>query len=66
MEATGFLVWWILSERLAWDDEKSVRNRILIVDDEADIREPLAEYLTRNELLVSMADSAAEARRQAV
>ena len=61
MEATGFLVWWILSERLAWDDEKSVRNRILIVDDEADIREPLAEYLTRNELLVSMADSAVNA-----
>ena len=64
MEARGFLVWWILSELLAWDDEMSVRNRILIVDDEADIREPLAEYLTRNELLVSMADSAVEARRQ--
>ena len=40
----------------------SKRSSILIVDDEADIREPLAEYLTRNELLVVMANSAAEAR----
>ena len=37
---------------------------ILIVDDEADIREPLAEYLIRNELNVVMADSAAEASTQ--
>ena len=37
---------------------------ILIVDDEADIREPLAEYLIRNELNVVMAGSAAEARTQ--
>jgi len=42
----------------------SKRSSILIVDDEADIREPLAEYLTRNELLVVMANSAAEARTQ--
>ena len=40
------------------------KYRILIVDDEADIREPLAEYLIRNELNVVMAGSAAEARTQ--
>ena len=39
---------------------------ILIVDDEADIREPLAEYLIRNELNVFMADSAAQARLQII
>ena len=39
---------------------------ILIVDDEADIREPLAEYLIRNELNVVMADSAAQARLQII
>jgi len=39
---------------------------ILIVDDEADIREPLAEYLIRNELNVVMADSAARARQQII
>jgi len=39
---------------------------ILIVDDEADIREPLAEYLIRNELNVVMADSAAQARQQII
>ena len=42
----------------------SKKFRILIVDDEADIREPLAEYLTRNDLLVAMADSAAQARAE--
>ena len=40
------------------------KTRILIVDDEADIREPLAEYLTRNDQLVTMAESAAQARAQ--
>ena len=64
METAGVSVWWILSARLALDDEMSKRSSILIVDDEADIREPLAEYLTRNELLVVMANSAAEARTQ--
>lgn len=39
---------------------------ILIVDDEADIREPLAEYLIRNELNIVMADSAAQARLQII
>ncbi len=64
METAGVSVWWILSARLALDDEMSKRSSILIVDDEADIREPLAEYLTRNEPLVVMAHSAAEARTQ--
>ena len=40
------------------------RNCILIVDDEASIREPLVEYLARNELLPVVAASAAEARVQ--
>jgi len=39
----------------------SKKFRILIVDDEADIREPLAEYLIRSDLLVSLADSASAA-----
>ena len=42
----------------------SKKFRILIVDDEADIREPLAEYLTRNDLTVAMSVSAAEARAE--
>jgi two-component system OmpR family response regulator len=42
----------------------SKKSRILIVDDEAGIREPLSEYLTRNDLLVAMAETAAEARTQ--
>lgn len=40
------------------------RNCILIVDDEASIREPLVEYLARNELLPIVAASAKEARLQ--
>ena len=40
------------------------RPCILIVDDEASIREPLVEYLARNELLPVVAASAAEARVQ--
>lgn len=40
------------------------RNCILIVDDEASIREPLVEYLARNEVLPITAASAAEARAQ--
>lgn len=35
---------------------------ILIVDDERDIRDPLASYLTKNELRVTKAESAAAAR----
>jgi two-component system, OmpR family, response regulator len=42
----------------------TLRNCILIVDDEASIREPLVEYLARNELLPVVAASAAEARVQ--
>ena len=34
---------------------------ILLVDDERDIREPLAAYLSRNGVRVSKADSAAAA-----
>lgn len=40
------------------------RSCILIVDDESSIREPLVEYLARNEMLPIVADSAAEARMQ--
>ncbi|PLK27335.1 response regulator [Novosphingobium sp. TH158] len=36
--------------------------RLLIVDDEASLREPLAEYLSRQGFVVSQAGSAAEAR----
>jgi len=36
---------------------------ILVVDDQRDIREPLAKYLAKNGLRVSMADGAAETRR---
>ena len=36
--------------------------RILLVDDEAALREPLAEYLSRQGLVVTEAASAAEAR----
>ena len=37
-------------------------TRLLIVDDEASLREPLADYLTRQGFVVSQAASAAEAR----
>ena len=37
---------------------------ILLVDDERDIREPLAQYLSRNGLRVSKAENAARAREQ--
>ncbi len=37
-------------------------TRLLIVDDEAALREPLAEYLSRQGFVVSQAGSAAEAR----
>ena len=36
--------------------------KVLLVDDEASLREPLAEYLTRQGFLVTAAGSAAEAR----
>ena len=36
---------------------------ILLVDDERDIREPLASYLSRNGLRVSKAENAAAARQ---
>src|SRR6186713_2941157 len=36
---------------------------ILLVDDERDIREPLAQYLSRNGLRVSKAENAAAARQ---
>ena len=38
---------------------------ILLVDDERSLREPLAEYLTRQGFVVREADSAAQARGQA-
>lgn len=37
-------------------------TRIMLVDDEASLREPLAEYLTRQGFVISTAASAAEAR----
>jgi two-component system OmpR family response regulator len=37
-------------------------SKVLLVDDEATLREPLAEYLTRQGFLVTAAASAAEAR----
>ncbi len=40
----------------------SAASRVLLVDDEATLREPLAEYLTRQGFLVTAAASAAEAR----
>jgi two-component system OmpR family response regulator len=40
-----------------------VLNKILIVEDEASIREPLMRYLERNELRVTAAADAAEARK---
>ena len=36
---------------------------ILIIDDEREIREPLAKYLAKNGLRASMAASAADARK---
>ncbi len=36
--------------------------RLLLVDDEASLREPLAEYLTRQGFAVIQADDAAKAR----
>jgi len=41
---------------------ESAASRVLLVDDEATLREPLAEYLTRQGFLVTAAASAAEAR----
>ncbi len=41
---------------------QSAATRLLLVDDEAALREPLAEYLTRQGFVVSQAASAAEAR----
>jgi two-component system OmpR family response regulator len=40
----------------------SASPKVLLVDDEATLREPLAEYLTRQGFLVTAAASAAEAR----
>jgi DNA-binding response OmpR family regulator len=42
--------------------EPHSQPHILVVDDERDIREPLAQYLSRNGLRVSKAESAARAR----
>ena len=41
---------------------QSAATRLLLVDDEAALREPLAEYLTRQGFVVHQAASAAEAR----
>lgn len=41
---------------------QSTATRLLLVDDEAALREPLAEYLARQGFVVSQAASAAEAR----
>ena len=41
---------------------QSAATRLLLVDDEAALREPLAEYLTREGFVVHQAASAAEAR----
>jgi two-component system OmpR family response regulator len=40
----------------------STHTRLLVVDDEASLREPLAEYLSRQGFVVTQAASAAEAR----
>lgn len=40
----------------------TARTKLLLVDDEATLREPLAEYLTKQGFTVSEADSAAAAR----
>ena len=37
-------------------------TRVLLVDDEPSLREPLAEYLTRQGFVVSQAEDAAKAR----
>ncbi len=42
--------------------EQSTATRLLLVDDEAALREPLAEYLARQGFVVDQAASAAEAR----
>ena len=42
--------------------EPATATRLLLVDDEADLREPLAEYLSRQGFAVVQAASAAEAR----
>jgi two-component system OmpR family response regulator len=44
---------------------QSAATRLLLVDDEAALREPLAEYLSRQGFVVTQAASAAEARSQA-
>ena len=41
---------------------EEIPPRLLLVDDEATLREPLAEYLSRQGFGVSEADSAAKAR----
>ena len=43
---------------------EAVNTRLLLVDDEAALREPLAEYLSRQGFTVTQAASAAEARSQ--
>ena len=43
---------------------EAVNTRLLLVDDEAALREPLAEYLSRQGFAVTQAASAAEARSQ--
>ena len=40
----------------------SAPTRVLLVDDEPSLREPLAEYLTRQGFVVSQAEDAAKAR----
>jgi two-component system OmpR family response regulator len=42
--------------------DDAAQTRLLLVDDEADLREPLAEYLSRQGFRVAQAASAAEAR----
>ncbi|MCB2059191.1 MAG: response regulator, partial [Novosphingobium sp.] len=41
---------------------ETANTRLLLVDDEAALREPLAEYLSRQGFAVTQAASAAEAR----
>jgi two-component system, OmpR family, response regulator len=48
--------------RLAPEMNEAVPTRLLLVDDEAALREPLAEYLSRQGFAVRQAVSAAEAR----